>query len=280
MILNCKICNKEFKRFGKQVQIAKTCSYKCLGIYNKGKNNTICTQCGKDFHIKESQKKRYKRTHGYFCSTTCVSNFRKNKYLGKENPNFRIQVTRDTSGYKLTYLPKFGRIKLHHKVVFEILNINKIPNGFCVHHRDCNVDNNDPINLVVLSNSDHRWLHKQFGNATLWAFCNNKISLKELLQWTNNIEKAKILLPLNILDQKLTGIVKQGELLETPITFSEDNQQPSLDSNIFEGSTTNNQVPSSKVEDGNVDTSALPGINGTIFQITLSKSNFFSDDIV
>lgn len=51
--------------------------------------------------------------------------------------------------------------------------------------------------------------------------------------------------------------VKQGELLETP-AVKQDNQQPSLDSNILEGSTTNNRVLPSKVEDSNVDTSALP----------------------
>lgn len=50
---------------------------------------------------------------------------------------------------------------------------------------------------------------------------------------------------------------KQGELLGTPEV---DNQQPSLDSNIFEGSTTNDQIQTSKVEDGNIDTSALHDI--------------------
>lgn len=63
--------------------------------------------------------------------------------------------------------------------------------------------------------------------------------------------------------------VKQGELLEnpTPTIGQEDNQQPSLDSNIFEGSTTNNRVLTSKVEDSNIDTSALPGIDKNFFQI-------------
>lgn len=37
----------------------------------------------------------------------------------------------------------------------------------------------------------------------------------------------------------MSGVFKQGELLENP---EEDNQQPSLDSNIFEGSTTNSQA--------------------------------------
>jgi len=51
--------------------------------------------------------------------------------------------------------------------------------------------------------------------------------------------------------------VKQGELLEKP---EEVNQQPSLGSNAFEGSTTNSQVQTSNVEDSNADTSALPDI--------------------
>lgn len=48
--------------------------------------------------------------------------------------------------------------------------------------------------------------------------------------------------------------VKQGELLEHP---NKDNQQPSLDSNVFEGSTTNNRVLPDNTGDSNVDTSTL-----------------------
>jgi hypothetical protein len=59
--------------------------------------------------------------------------------------------------------------------------------------------------------------------------------------------------------------VKQGELLEHP---NKDNQQPSLGSNTFEGSTTNNRVLSDNSEDSNVDTSTLP------------DKIFISDDIV
>jgi endo-alpha-1,4-polygalactosaminidase (GH114 family) len=69
--------------------------------------------------------------------------------------------------------------------------------------------------------------------------------------------------------------LKQGELLGTPITFSEDNQQPSLSSNTLEGSTTNSRVLPSNVGDSNANTSALPGINGTSFQIILKKEYFF-----
>jgi hypothetical protein len=48
--------------------------------------------------------------------------------------------------------------------------------------------------------------------------------------------------------------VKQGELLGHP---DKDNQQPSLGSNTFEGSETNNRVQTDNSEDSNVDTSTL-----------------------
>jgi len=69
MIKNCIICNKEYKRYGKQALIAKTCSFECLSKLNTAKSNTECEFCKKQFHMKESSKKRYKRNHGYFCST-------------------------------------------------------------------------------------------------------------------------------------------------------------------------------------------------------------------
>ena len=55
---------------------------------------------------------------------------------------------------------------------------------------------------------------------------------------------------------RITGVLKQGELLENPNT--EDNQQPSIDRNIIEGSTTNSRDLTDNSEVGNADTSALP----------------------
>lgn len=79
------------------------------------------------------------------------------------------------------------------------------------------------------------------------------------------------------------GHLKQDELLETPTLErqKEDNQQPSLSSNTFEGSTTNSQIQSDSAEDSNGNTSVLPGINCSIFKIILKKEYFNnSDDIV
>lgn len=85
--------------------------------------------------------------------------------------------------------------------MFEYLNLDKLPKCYCVHHRDCNVDNNDPLNLVILTYSDHKWLHKNFGNATLWAYFHNKVDLETLISWSRDAEKTKKLLPLSIYDQ-------------------------------------------------------------------------------
>jgi len=79
--------------------------------------------------------------------------------------------------------------------------------------------------------------------------------------------------------------IKQDELSGKPY---EGNQQPSLDSNIFEGSTTNSQIPPSDVEDGNANTSVLPIVietdkNGNpLVSISLKiiDINNNSDDIV
>jgi len=77
---------------------------------------------------------------------------------------------------------------------------------------------------------------------------------------------------------------KQGELLETP-AVKQDNQQPSLGSNILEGSTTNSQVLPNNVEDSNADKSALPIVierdkdDNSLMSITF-KIFDFGDDIV
>jgi len=98
-------------------------------------------------------------------------------------------------------LPNKKCMPLHKLVVLETLGVSKIKKGLCIHHRDCQTENNFPQNLVVLTTSDHWWLHKQFGNAGLWAFCNGKLSLDEACSWSNNPELARRLLPMNVVDQ-------------------------------------------------------------------------------
>lgn len=34
-------------------------------------------------------------------------------------------------------------------------------------------------------------LHKQYGNATLWAFIHEKVKLEEIISWSNDPKKVK-----------------------------------------------------------------------------------------
>lgn len=69
--VTCEICNKTQMVIPSRAKNYKTCSYECSSIRIKNKTvlNSTCTNCKKEFHIKESQVKRYNRNMGIFCST-------------------------------------------------------------------------------------------------------------------------------------------------------------------------------------------------------------------
>jgi hypothetical protein len=83
----------------------------------------------------------------------------------------------------------------------------------------------------------------------------NYNNTKDRVLYTNN-EKTIIR---DVNGKIKTVVFKQGELLETH--NDNDNQQPSISSNAFKGSTTNSRVQTDNAEDSNADTSALPSIN-------------------
>lgn len=190
---------------------AKFCSRKCKFEYHGWSNsdNQICTQCREPFHIKQSQVTRFSRSHGVFCSNVCYAKFKKVAYLAENNPNHKGKNT-DADGYR-KYVSSAGRLngftatKLHTAICAEIIGVKSIK-GFNIHHRDCNIENNEPENLVILENTDHRWLHKQFGVATLWAFMHGKIDINSLCEWSDDKERALRLLPLSVLNQTASEI--------------------------------------------------------------------------
>jgi hypothetical protein len=212
--VQCKWCNKEEIVSPSRFKNYKTCSLNCSSLYKKSISplNAECKLCNKKFHKKESQIKKASR-FGVFCSRDCLSKFKITEFSHKGNPNYKGK-RRDWDGYLVDYCPTVGRKKLHHIVTFKELGIKKIPKNYGVHHRDCDIDNNNPENLVLLSNSDHKWLHKQYGSAGLWAYYNNKISLEDMIEWSNDKERAKRLVPLNLIEQKKSGVFKSDELLE------------------------------------------------------------------
>ena len=198
--VTCEICGKKDLVFPGRAKKYKTCSTRCRGI-RSGKHlskkiDHKCPICNAVFSIKKSQLGRRN-----YCSKKCMSIGLQCRYVGNGNPNHKgILMTPD--GYiKSTRSRKTGR-SLHRDIVAEFFGLIDLPRKYIVHHRDCNKLNNDIRNLVCLSYSDHMWLHTQFGNAILWAFCRGKIGM-EMAEWSDVPERAKRLLPTDVTTQTI-----------------------------------------------------------------------------
>ncbi len=79
IILRCSHCNKEFKKYPSQVKSNKDtvfCGNQCVIDYRKihwkGKIDSICIQCGKEFKFYRAELNKTK-TAGRFCSKKCQS---------------------------------------------------------------------------------------------------------------------------------------------------------------------------------------------------------------
>lgn len=162
--------------------------------------------------------------------------------IGDKNASFKGKEIISSLGYILEYCPdhpkpcdrsNLGTRVRQHRLVIE-RNYDKfdskyfeeidgwivLKDEYDIHHINEIKTDNRLENLQILTRAEHRALHN-----TLEA---------------QKVKKYKAII----------GVLKQGELLETPEV---DNQQPSLDSNILEGSETSNRV----LRDSNIATSAL-----------------------
>ena len=234
------------------------CSVECLGKYNskryfKGEEH-ICPICGKKFKVKPFRANRIKTI--ICCSKDCASKLKETTYLGENNHQFGLKGHLNASfkGLKTkkynnhledvwVYSPdhpeanKDGRITEHRLNVLD--NYTKFDPCFftkvddyitfnpdktlkvCVHHINGDHSDNNIDNLIPLTKASHRKVHS------------NSLVLAE----------RKL--------REIIGVVKRGELLETPEV---DNQQPSADGDVCEGSETNSRV---LPKDSNADTSTL-----------------------
>ena len=256
--ITCLNCGNTFNVIPSRKDTAKFCCTNCANEYKRNNQdlNCVCTQCGKKFHMKQSQIDRYKRNMGTFCSRKCATKYRELWFRGKNNHQYGLKGELNAS-FKRSLLTKRNghleeewiscpnrpdikgnstRMTLHRYLVVTnpdkydpcLFNIvgqySVLKDDLHVHHIDLNHKNNILDNLTILKQNIHSKLHNQ---------------IKEI-----SVDFAS----------KIIGVLKRGELLETPEV---DNQQPSLDSNILEGSETNSRVQTDNAVDSNADTSAL-----------------------
>ncbi len=254
----CAECNKEEEVLPSRAKKYVCCSVECLSKFNSKryskKIKCICPICNISFEIKPSKFDKIKSTA--CCSKECADKLKETTYLGENNHQYGLVGDLNSSfkGEETTkkniqlkdiwvYCPErpnansAGRVTKHRLLVEtnyflydekyfkEVDGFKILKSGIQVHHIDLNHDNNEISNLIPLTTVQHTSIHN----------------------------RLRVLAEDSIL--KMIGVIKQGELLEN---LEADNQQPSLDSNILEGSETNNRIlPFEENKDSNVDTSAL-----------------------
>lgn len=257
ILVKCKICGKEEFKTPSRAKYYHTCSKECRIEYSKinlsKKIECKCSICGKIFKVKPFIYNRVKSKIS--CSRKCASQLKETSYIGKNNHQYGLkgklnssfvgdETTRRNS--KITdifvYRPerpdanKDGRIAKHRLIIqenydkfnndlFDFINgFAVLKDGLNVHHINQDHNDNSLDNLIPVTRAQHIKIHTN----------------------CRSIAQYQIL--------RLIGVFKQGKLLETP---GVDNQQPSLNSNVFEGSETNDRLLSKCIEESNVDTTTL-----------------------
>lgn len=253
----CAECGKEEYVNPCRAKTYVCCSVDCLSKYNSKRYSKkipcVCPICNKKFELKPYSFNRVNTIP--CCSKECADKLKETTYLGANNHQFGLKGHLNSS-FKgnfivhknnhledvFIYKPdrpdsnRDGRITEHRLKVLE--NYHKYDkcfftnmNGYyifkeniIVHHIDNNHSNNSLENLIPLVKSEHTKVH--------------------------NLLNSNAITGINT----IIGVLKQGEMLETPEV---DNQQPSIDRNINEGSETNSRDLISNVKVGNANTSAL-----------------------
>lgn len=208
-VLQCAHCSVDFQVPKARAASAKFCSRACADTHPRPRQQAQCRECGTFFAQKNSQSQR-NTAWGSFCSAECIQKVRTRLTAGAGNSNWKGRNF-DENGYR-KYVPhatEAGDLsvsKLHQAVALRAVGLAAIPKGLHVHHKDCDIQNNAADNLQFITPSDHKWLHHQFGVATLRAVQRGQISAGDAADWSDDPVRAAGLL--------LASATSQGLLLQ------------------------------------------------------------------
>ena len=172
---------------------SKYCSTECRQNSLKAQANVTCSICGKSFHLKPSHINRFKGELGFCCSKECTKEQMRIRMTGKGNHQYGLKGELNASfkqgstsrknnklNETMVYVGDWykknnenGRVtenrylvELNHSLYDEcffeeIDNWFYLRDGYEVHHKDLNHNNNSLDNLDVLTKSEHISLHNR-----------------------------------------------------------------------------------------------------------------------
>lgn len=170
--VTCAFCGKEEYVGSGRAKKYNCCSKECMGKYNSlkyGKKTVkTCPICNENFLVKKSHE-----SIRICCSLNCSKKYRSLHGMKEDNPNYRGIIVeledgvkrKDYSNYKQPY----------RRVAMDFLNVDVLPKGYDVHHKDANEKNNNEYNLILLPRRTHMLIHRWFGNILLNAIETEKI---------------------------------------------------------------------------------------------------------
>lgn len=138
--IKCSNCDEEFKISTQRLNKNRKnyfCSKKCEGEYRKAicstKISTKCSICNKKMELKKSEFERRNKSKEITCSTKCMGELRKIKYMGRKNPNtkynlddnFFKEIKTEEKAYILGWIASDGSIRKNGEISIVIKDTDK-----------------------------------------------------------------------------------------------------------------------------------------------------------
>ncbi len=135
---------------------SKFCSKQCTGKYLKATARDIhklCEGCGQEIVFPEhfrACRRRAKRFCSYECRSLLINGSAHSNWQGG---NYKVG-----KGYFRQNIG-IGQTQYQHRVIAERVLGRKLKRSETVHHINANKEDNRNSNLLICTNSYHRWLH-------------------------------------------------------------------------------------------------------------------------